>query len=142
MPRGRAASGEGRRGEDRHVARLAIARDFLAEYAQLDKDAQHAVDGVIARFAQAPDTPPRLDRLPHSRDHRIRTIEVDGSWRGIVLAPDAGDTYCLVTVLPSDLADAYAASRRFSVNQALGVLEVRDEATIQQLRPELEAVAS
>ena len=33
------------------------------------------------------------------------------------------------------MAQAYAASRRFSVNPALGVLEVRDEEAIQQLQP-------
>ncbi len=56
---------------------------------------------------------------------------MDSLWRGVVLAPDTGDTYCLVTVLPHDKANAYATSRRFSVNQALGVLEVRDEDALQ-----------
>ena len=42
--------------------------------------------------------------------------------------------------MPHDKAIAYATSRRFSVNQALGVLEVRDEDTIQQLQPSLQAV--
>ena len=45
-------------------------------------------------------------------------------------------------MLPHDKAIAYATSRRFSVNQALGVLEVRDEETIQQLQPSLQAVTS
>ncbi|MGH3282871.1 MAG: UvrD-helicase domain-containing protein, partial [Trebonia sp.] len=46
----------------------------------------------------------------------------------------SGDTYCLVTILPKDKAKAYASSHRFSVNPALGVLEVRDEAAIQRLQ--------
>ncbi|HEX3514716.1 MAG TPA: UvrD-helicase domain-containing protein, partial [Trebonia sp.] len=45
-----------------------------------------------------------------------------------------GDTYCLVTILPKDKAKAYATSHRFSVNPALGVLEVRDEEAIQRLQ--------
>jgi len=55
--------------------------------------------------------------------------------------PETGDTYCLITVLPHDKANTYATSHRFSVNQALGVLEVRDEEAIQQLQPSLQAVA-
>ena len=39
-------------------------------------------------------------------------------------------------MLPHDKANAYATSHRFSVNQALGVLEVRDEAALQQLAAE------
>ena len=66
---------------------------------------------------------------------------MDSFWRGVVLAPETGDTYCLITVLPHDKANAYAASHRFSVNQALGVLEVRDEEAIEQLQPSLQAVA-
>ncbi len=58
-----------------------------------------------------------------------------------MLAPESGDTYCLITVLPHDKAIAYASSRRFSVNQALGVLEVRDEEALQQMQPTLEAAA-
>ena len=34
------------------MARLAIAKSFLAEYAKLDKDVQGAVDVAIARFAR------------------------------------------------------------------------------------------
>ena len=34
------------------MARLAIAKSFLAEYARLDKDAQCAVDAAIAKFAK------------------------------------------------------------------------------------------
>ena len=78
-----------------------------------------------------------LEKLQHSRDHQIRTIRIDSFWRGVVLAPESGDTYCLITVLPHDKANTYATSHRFSVNQAIGVLEVRDEAALEQLTPSL-----
>jgi superfamily I DNA/RNA helicase len=120
------------------VVRLAIAKDFLAEYAKLDKNAQIAVDEAVAKFAKQ-GTGPYLETPRRSRDNRIRTIQIDSIWRGVVLAPDTGDTYCLITVLPHEKANAFAASRRFSVNQALGVLEVRDEDAIRQLEPSLQA---
>jgi superfamily I DNA/RNA helicase len=122
------------------VARLAIAKGFLAEYAKLDKGVQSAVEAAMAKFAEHTHAGLHLEKLQHSRDDRIRTIRVDSFWRGVVLAPDNGDTYCLITVLPHDKAIAYATSRRFSVNQALGVLEVRDEEAIQQLQPSLQAI--
>ena len=123
------------------MARLAIAKGFLAEYAKLEKNVQSSVESAIAKFAEHTHAGLHLEKLHHSRDERIRTIRVDSFWRGVVLAPESGDTYCLITVLPHDKANAYATSHRFSVNQALGVLEVRDEEAIQQLRPSLQAVA-
>jgi hypothetical protein len=123
------------------VARLAISKGFLAEYAKLEKSVQSSVESAMAKFAEHTHAGLHLEKLQHSRDDRIRTIRVDSSWRGVVLAPETGDTYCLITVLPHDKANAYATSHRFSVNQALGVLEVRDEEAIQQLQPSLQAVA-
>jgi superfamily I DNA/RNA helicase len=123
------------------MARLAIAKDFLAEYAKLEKNVQSAVEAAIAKFAEHTHAGLHLEKLHHGRDDRIRTIRVDSFWRGVVLAPDTGDTYCLITVLPHDKANAYATSHRFTVNQALGVLEVRNEEAIQQLQPALKAVA-
>jgi hypothetical protein len=123
------------------VARLAIAKSFLAEYARLDKDVQRAVDAAIAKFAKHPHPGLCLEKPQYSWDDRIRILGVDGRWRGVILAPATGDTYCLVTVLPWDKANAYATSRRFSVNPALGVLEVRDEGAIQRLQPSLQEAA-
>ena len=122
------------------MARLAIAKGFLAEYAKLEKGVQSAVEVAMAKFAEHTHAGLHLEKLQHGRDDRIRTIRVDQFWRGVVLAPDNGDTYCLITVLPHDKAIAYATGRRFSVNQALGVLEVRDEEAIQQLQPSLQAI--
>ncbi|HUY47644.1 MAG TPA: UvrD-helicase domain-containing protein [Streptosporangiaceae bacterium] len=124
------------------MARLAIAKGFLAEYAKLEKSVQSAVESAMTKFAIHTHAGLHLEKLQHSRDDRIRTIRVDSFWRGVVVAPDSGDTYCLITVLPHDKAISYAASHRFSVNQALGVLEVRDEEAIQQLQPSLQAVAN
>ena len=130
------------------MARLAIAKGFLGEYAKLDKDVQRAVDAAITTFARHLHPGQHLEKPRHSRDDRIRLMPVDTRWRGVILAPATGpneapadphrDTYCLVTVLPQDKANAYAASRRFTVNRALGIMEVRDEEAIQNLRPTAE----
>jgi len=94
------------------VARLAIAKAFLAEYAKLDKKVQSAVDAAVARLAKHAHPGLQLEMPANPRDDRIRLMRVDTRWRGIVLAPVAGaaatDTYCLVTLLPQDKANAYA----------------------------------
>ena len=123
------------------MARLAITKDVLAEYAKLDKGVQNAVEVAITEFAKDPHPGSHLEKVPGSRDDRIRTIRVDGIWRGVLLTPDSGDTYCLLTVLPQDKAIGYAASHRFSVNPATGMLEISNEKAIQRLQPSLQAAA-
>jgi hypothetical protein len=115
------------------VARLAIAKDFLTEYAKLDTDARRAVETLVTEFAARPHAWRYLEKPRRGLDDRIRLFRVNSVWRGVVLAPETGDTYCLITILPHDKAQAYAAGHRFSVNQALGVLENRDEAKIERV---------
>lgn len=88
------------------MARLAIARPFLAEYAKLDEKVQGAVDAAVTRLAKHTHPGQHLEKPKNTRDDRIRFMRVDTRWRGIVLA--VGDTYCLVTLLPRDMANAYA----------------------------------
>lgn len=123
------------------MPRLAIAKNFLGEYAKLEKSVQSSVESAIGKFEAHTHAGLHLEKLRNSRDDRIRTIRIDAFWRGVVLAPESGDIYCLITVMPHDKANAYAASHRFSVNQALGVLEVRNEAALEQVQPSLETVA-
>ena len=109
------------------MARLAIGKEFLAEYAKLDRDTRSAVDTAIAEFARQTHAGQFLETPRDSRDSRIRTIGIDGVWRGVVLAPDSGDTYCLLTVLPHEKVNDFAASHRFGAARASRALEVRDE---------------
>ena len=99
------------------MARLAIARSVLADYAKLDQKVQWAVDAAVARLAKHAQPGQHLEKPTNTRDDRIRLMRVDTRWRGIVLTPAAGtdahtaaDTYCLVMLLPRDKANAYATS--------------------------------
>ena len=123
------------------MARLAIDKDFLDDYSKLPKPVQSSVKTAIDKFAEHVYAGLHLEKLNHCRDDRIRTIRIDQFWRGVVLAPDAGDTYSLIRVMPHDKAIDYATSHRFTVNQALGVVEIRDEAALEQIQPALELAA-
>lgn len=119
------------------MARLAIDKDFLDDYSKLPKSVQGSVKMAIDKFAEHVYAGLHLEKLNHSKDDRIRTIRIDQFWRGVVLAPDAGDTYSLIRVMPHDKAIDYAVSHRFTVNQALGVVEIRDEAALERIQSAL-----
>jgi hypothetical protein len=123
------------------VAQLAIAKEFLAEYAKLEKPVQRAVQEAIEKFRHHTHAGLHLETVNHARDPRIRTIRLGQFWRGVVLAPETGDLYCLLRVLPHDEAYQYCMSRRFTVNQTLGVLESRDESQLETIEPTLRKAA-
>src|SRR6202020_1504593 len=102
---------------------------------------QGSVKMASDKFAEHVHAGLHLEKLNRCKDDRIRTIRIDQFWRGVVLAPDAGDTYSLIRVMPHDKAIDYAASHRLTVNQALGMVEIRAEAALEQFQPALEQAA-
>ena len=123
------------------MPRLAIDKDFLDDYSKLEKSVRTAVKEAIDKFGEHTYAGLHLEKLQKSVDDRIRTIRIDQFWRGVVLAPDDGDTYYLMKVMPHNKAIDYAASHRLTVNQALGIVEVRNEVAIDQIHPALEKAA-
>ncbi|MFJ8742369.1 3'-5' exonuclease [Embleya sp. NPDC127516] len=123
------------------MPQLAIAKEFLSEYAKLEKPVQKAVQAALDKFAHATHAGLHLEKLSRAEDPRIRTIRINQFYRGVVLAPEAGDLYCLLRVLPHDDAIAWAMTRLFTVNQVLGVLEMRDETQLQSMTGTLRLAA-
>lgn len=123
------------------MPRLSIAKDFLPDYTKLQKPVQKAVLDAIGKFAEHTHAGLHLERLNNPKDPRIRTIRMTEFWRGVVLAPEGGEDHLLLTVLPHDDAIAYAVSRKFTVNQAIGVLEVRDQGALDSVEPALRQAA-
>ena len=123
------------------MPRLAIAKSFLSDYAKLQRPVQALVESAMAKFEDHTFAGVHLEKVHNSRDPRLRTIRIDEFWRGIVLAPDSGSTYCLLTVLPHNKAYEYAVSHRCTVNQVLGVLEMRNEEALEKAAPALARAA-
>lgn len=123
------------------MAQLAIAREFLSEYARLERPVRQAVEAAMIRFQDHTHAGLHLEQVRNARDSRVRTIRIDKFWRGVVLSPDKGDVYCLLTVLPHDEAYRYCESRKFTVNQRLGVLESRDDLQLEMMAPALRRAA-
>ncbi|MEU6443379.1 UvrD-helicase domain-containing protein [Streptomyces sp. NPDC047046] len=83
----------------------------------------------------------KLESLKKARDPHIRTIRIDQGTRGVVLAPDTGDTYVLLRVLPHDEANRWAVKQKASINMVTRGVEVRDIAVLEELTPAYERVA-
>ena len=109
------------------MATLAIAKDFLANYANLQKPVQKKVQDLFVKFAEDSTAPAlHLEPVQNSADPRARTVRIDQAYRGVVAAPEGGNVYILVNVLHHDRAYRWVASKKFSVNQLTGALEIYD----------------
>ncbi|MDT3440355.1 MULTISPECIES: UvrD-helicase domain-containing protein [unclassified Pseudofrankia] len=124
------------------MARLGIDKEFLRDFARLDKPVQEKVTDTFAKFEHATHTGLHLEKISNARDGRLRTIRIDQFWRGVVLAPDSGDSFTLLKVLPHDEAYTWAQRRRVSVNAATGRIEIRDSVAIDATLPEMTRWAS
>ncbi|MGW4249166.1 UvrD-helicase domain-containing protein, partial [Nocardia sp. NPDC004722] len=123
------------------MPKLAIHQQFLLEYGKLAGPVQQRVCEVFKKFADATFAGVHLEKINTARNPRFRSIRIDNHWRGIVLAPETGDTYLLLKVLRHDDAYAWAARRDVTVNMANGGIEIRDDSGLDAALPELAAAA-
>lgn len=120
---------------------LAIDKGFLSDLVKLERPVAKRVTEVFEEFGSATHTGLHLEKINNARNPRYRSIRIDQSWRGIVLAPESGDVYTLLKVLPHDDAYKWAERSTVSVNTATGGIEIRDEVAIEEALPELEVTA-
>jgi hypothetical protein len=119
------------------MARLAIAKDFFHDLRRLEPGLLAKVSETFAKFQNATHAGVHLEKIRNARDDRLRSIRVDQFWRGIVLAPERGDIYTLLKVLPHDEAYRWAERHQVSVNAATGGIEIRDVVAIGETLPGL-----
>jgi len=123
------------------MPKLALDKECLREYGRLDKQVQDRITDTLAKFEAATHTGVHMEKIGDARNPRFRSIRIDQFYRGIVLTPETGDSYTLLTVKPHDDAYMWARRRDVSVNRATGGIEVRDVVTIDEALPELAKAA-
>jgi hypothetical protein len=106
---------------------------FLGEYARLEKRLQKLTDKALDLFGEHTHAGLHLEKIQKSRDPRVRTIRIDKFWRGVVVAPERGDRYTLLHVMPHDDAISWARSHSLTVNEVTGVVEISDVQRLQEL---------
>ncbi|MFJ4341054.1 UvrD-helicase domain-containing protein [Streptomyces sp. NPDC088915] len=122
------------------MATLGIHKDFLLEFAKLEKPVQKRVHEVFDKFREHRHAGLHLEKLEKSRDPRIRTIRINQFMRGVVLAPEVGDSFLLLKVMPHDDAIAWAVKHRATVNSATHGIELRDDVALERVTAGIDAL--
>lgn len=115
------------------MPRLGVSVDFLSQYVKLGAPVRKRTDEAITKFQAHTHAGLHLEKLNNARDDRVRTIRITQFWRGVVVAPESGDLYMLMRVMPHDMAIDWARKHVFTVNEVSGVLEFRDIAELERL---------
>ncbi|MFE0762368.1 UvrD-helicase domain-containing protein [Streptomyces smyrnaeus] len=114
------------------MATLGLHKDFLLEFARLERPVQRRVYDVFGKFEHQRHAGMHLEKMRDGRDPRLKTVRIDRFWRGVVLAPDEGDTFLLLKVLPHDKAIDWARTHRATVNSATRGIELRNDVALER----------
>ncbi|GHG94023.1 UvrD-helicase domain-containing protein [Streptomyces rubradiris] len=124
------------------MATLGIHKDFLMEFARLERPVQKRVHEVFEKFQEHRHAGLHLEKLEKARDPRIRTIRITQFMRGVVLAPESGDSFLLLKVLPHDDAIAWAVKHRATLNSATQGIELRNDVALERATAGVRAIAA
>ncbi|WP_067966856.1 3'-5' exonuclease [Nocardiopsis trehalosi] len=117
---------------------LAIDATCLPQYDKLDRPTRERLLAVTRKFRELPigallsHPDLRIRPLPAGQDPRIRTFRISDTWTGVMLAPESGETFLLVHLLPRDSAEDWAGDQRHDVNSVMGTLERRDATALER----------
>ncbi|MGI5120679.1 3'-5' exonuclease [Marinactinospora thermotolerans] len=120
------------------MPQLAIDATCLPQYDKLDRPTRERLLAATRKFRELPlqallaHPDLRIRSLPAGQDPRIRTFRISDSWTGVMLAPESGETFLLVHLLPRESAEEWAGDQRHDVNTVMGTLERRDATALQR----------
>ena len=64
------------------------------------------------------------EKIRAARDPHLRSVRIDGDWRGIVFVPPRSDLYILLYVDHHDTAYRWAENRKLTINPVTGAMQV------------------
>ena len=64
------------------------------------------------------------EKIRAARDSHLRSVRIDGDWRGIVFVPPRSDLYILLYVDHHDAAYRWAENRKLTINPITGAMQV------------------
>jgi superfamily I DNA/RNA helicase len=105
--------------------KVALSQDFLLHLAQLPAVVQGKVLKWAIRFQTDPSASGmHYEKIRAARDPHLRSVRIDGDWRGIVFVPPRGDLYVLLYVDHHDAAYRWAEHRKLTINPVTGAMQV------------------
>lgn len=105
--------------------KVALSQDFLLHLARLPADVQGKVLKWAIRFQTDPSANGfHYEKIRAARDPHLRSVRIDGDWRGIVFVPPRSDLYVLLYVDHHDEAYRWAEHRKLTINPVTGAMQV------------------
>src|SRR4051812_27474263 len=106
---------------------LVLAKTFLDRFARLSSSVQKDVGRLLDKFEDLARTKSlHLEPIKGALDPNVRTVRVNQGVRGIVAAPQTGEVFILIDVLPHDEATEWCLRKRLTINHVTGALEIYD----------------
>ena len=105
--------------------KVALSNDFLLQLAKLPAKVHTKVMKWAIQFQADPKSPGiNYENINGARDPNLKSVRLDGDWRGIVFKPSAGDVYVLLYVDHHDDAYRWAENRKLTINPVTGAMQM------------------
>lgn len=113
--------------------KVALSQDFLLNLSKLPSGIQTKVMRWAVKFQADPTSPGiNYEKIHAAADAGMRSVRIEGDWRGIVFKPEQGNVYVLLHVNKHDEAYRWAERRKLIINPVTGAMQmvfVEDGAT-------------
>lgn len=115
----------GRRASVSLRPKVALSQDFLLNLSKLPSSMQTKVMRWAVKFQADPASPGiNYEKIHAAADPGMRSVRIEGDWRGIVFKPDQGDVYVLLHVSKHDEAYRWAERRKLTINPVTGAMQM------------------
>jgi len=105
--------------------KVALSNDFLLQLAKLPAKVHTKVMKWAIQFQADPKSPGiNYENINGARDQNLKSVRLDGDWRGIVFKPSAGDVYVLLYIDHHDDAYRWAENRKLTINPVTGAMQM------------------
>ena len=105
--------------------KVALSQDFLLNLSKLPAGVQSRVMKWAIRFQTDPKSSGiNYENINAATDSNMKSVRIDGDWRGIVFKPDRGDVYVLLHVNKHDEAYRWAERRKLIINPVTGAMQM------------------
>jgi hypothetical protein len=121
--------------------KVALSSEFLAQLAKLPSSIHTKVLKWAIGFQTNPTSSgTNYENIKGARDPNLKSVRVDGDWRGIVFKPSSGDVYVLLYVGHHDEAYRWAENRKLTINPVTGAMQLITLEHVEEQAPALERI--
>jgi hypothetical protein len=123
--------------------KVALSNDFLIQLSKLPSSVHTKVMKWAVRFQSDPKSSGiNYENINGARDSNLKSVRIDGDWRGIVFKPSSGDVYVLLYVDHHDSAYRWAENRKLTINPVTGAMQLVNLEQLTETAPAESVTAS